>query len=309
MDEIKTAFIIGAGALGMLYAEMMSKSQGSCSFLADKARCDRLKSDEFTINSKKHSFSAVCPDDIENGKIEKPDLIVVAVKNHNIAKIIELLQAAVKENTVIISVLNGIESEEILGNNFPEARVIHTVAVGMDAVKEDNRLNYTKRGKLLIGTANNDKDDPALLRLAAFFESCAMEYEIPDDIVRALWWKWMINIGVNQVSAVTGANYGIFHTDPEIQRLMDSAMLETVHTAKAVGVALTEDDIRNWYPILHSLGAENKTSMLQDIEAERKTEVEAFSGRLISIAETRGLAVPVNRTLYSIIKTKELLYK
>ena len=85
-------------------------------------------------------------------------------------------------------------------------------------------------------------------------------------------------------------------------------MQETIDVAKAAGVDLRDEDIPNWYAILNTLGADNKTSMLQDIEAERKTEAQWFSGHLIEIARQYGVNVPVNRTLYQIIKTKELLY-
>lgn len=68
--------------------------------------------------------------------------------------------------------------------------------------------------------------------------------------------------------------FGIFHTDRNVQLLMESAMQETIDVAKAAGVDLRDDDIPNWYPTLNSLGADKKTSMLQDIESERKTEVQ-----------------------------------
>ena len=255
----------------------------------------------------KRFFSVSLESAAEEG-FEKPDLILVAVKNNHMDDIIEPVKALVSEGTIIISVLNGIDSEDILESHFPEAVIIPTVAVGMDAVKEGDKLNYTAPGKLMIGTRTNDKVDPALLRLASFFDTCGMAYEIPDDIQRTLWWKWMINIGVNQVSAVTGANYGVFHRNRNIQQLMEAAMQETINVAKAAGVDLRDDDIANWYPILNSLGADNKTSMLQDIEAERKTEAQWFSGKLIELAEKNGLSVPVNETLFRIIKTKELLY-
>ena len=118
----------------------------------------------------------------------------------------------------------------------------------------------------------------------------------------------MINIGVNQVSAVTGARYGIFHTDRGIQLLMEAAMSETISVAGAMGIDLRDSDIPEWYNILYKLGAEGKTSMLQDIEAERKTEADFFSGKLIELADKHSVRVPVNETLYRIIKAKELIY-
>ncbi len=309
MNRIKSAAIIGAGALGLLYAEQMKSCLGrNCFFLAGGDRYNRIKDGKFRINNRSEQFSVESAETFRNGKRTKPELILVAVKNHHLTDIIPLLESAVTNDSIIIPVLNGIDSENIIERHFPRAQVIRTVAVGMDAVKEGRKLDYTVSGKLLIGMKDNDKSNPHLLRLSEFLDSCGMAYEIPDDIERSMWWKWMINIGVNQASAVTGANYGVFHNDNTAQSLMNAAMQETINVAKAAGVDLRDEDIPNWYPILNSLGAANKTSMLQDIEAGRKTEVEAFSGKLIELSEELDIDVPVNRTLFQIIKTKELVY-
>lgn len=309
MHKIKTAAIIGAGALGLLYAGPIRRKLGDkCYFLADGSRYDRIKDGHFTINGKSEQFHVVSVDSLTGGLVEKPDFILVAVKNNHLNDITELLDAAVSDDTIIISVLNGIKSETFLENHCPRASILSAVAVGMDAVKVQRNLSFTAFGKLLIGSADNDKNHPALKRLASFLDTCEMAYEVPDDIQRALWWKLMINIGMNQVSAVTGATYGIFHTDRNTQRLMEAAMQETVDVAKAAGVDLRDEDIPNWYAILNTLGADNKTSMLQDIEAERKTEARWFSGHLIEIADQQGVDVPVNRTLFQILKIKERLY-
>ena len=99
----------------------------------------------------------------------------------------------------------------------------------------------------------------------------------------------MINIGVNQISAVTGAYYGRFQQDLELRNLMDKAMKETILVARSSGVDLDNSDLQRWYPVLNSLGPEGKTSMLQDMEAGRQTEVESFAGELIRRASTLGL--------------------
>ncbi|MBI9108801.1 MAG: ketopantoate reductase family protein [Spirochaetales bacterium] len=304
MRTIKSAAIIGAGALGILYGDALKNAPGCETFyLAEGPRYNRIKSGHFLVNNIPVSFNVKKADDLE----ELPDLIIIAVKNHHLDSIIDLLKKVIGPETIIFSVLNGIDSEKFLEENFPEAHVIYSVALGMDAVRESNQLTYSSRGKLLIGSKDNDRKNSELLALGGLLESCGLHFEIPEDIHRSIWWKWMINIGVNQVSAVTGANYGVFHTNPDIQALMEEAMLETIKVAKASGIDLRQEDISNWYPILQGLGADGKTSMLQDIEAGRPTEAEWFSGRLITLAEELNIEVPVNRILLRIIRIKEAM--
>ncbi len=299
---IESAAIIGAGALGILYGEALKQQLGSnLYYLANGSRFDKIRDGHFLINSIPENFSVRHSDTLD----ELPDLIIVAVKNHHLEEALEILKKAVKQGSIILSVLNGIDSEAYLEKHFPHAHILYSVAVGMDAVRDSNQLTYSSKGKLLLGAKDNDTENPELQKLCQLLDKCHIHYEIPEDIHRSLWWKWMINIGVNQVSAVTGANYGVFQKNDDLKKLMEAAMTETVLVARACGVDLREEDITNWYPIMNGLGPDGKTSMLQDIEARRKTEAPWFSGKLISLAEEKGVPVPVNQTLYRIILAKE----
>ena len=124
-------------------------------------------------------------------------------------------------------------------------------------------------------------------------------------MLRMLWWKFMFNVGINQASAVMRAPYGVFQTVPEAQALMEALMREVLVLAQAAHINLTEQDLLDWYPVLKRLSPQGKTSMLQDIEAQRKTEVELFAGKVIALGRQYGLPTPVNQTVYNIIHILE----
>ena len=86
---------------------------------------------------------------------------------------------------------------------------------------------------------------------------------------------------------------------------MDSAMREVMAIAKAKEIILTEEDIKNWHEVLLNLSPDGKTSMLQDVDAKRKTEVEMFAGRVIEMGRTHGVPTPINETLFRLIKVIE----
>jgi 2-dehydropantoate 2-reductase len=123
--------------------------------------------------------------------------------------------------------------------------------------------------------------------------------------MRMLWWKFLVNVGVNQASAVMRAPYGVFQTSPQAQALMEALMQEVIQLAGAAGVNLVEQDIRDWYTVMATLSPQGKTSMLQDIEAGRKTEVEIFGGKVVELGATYGIPTPVNLTVYHIIQVLE----
>ncbi|MFO7459184.1 MAG: ketopantoate reductase C-terminal domain-containing protein [Desulfatiglandales bacterium] len=106
--------------------------------------------------------------------------------------------------------------------------------------------------------------------LQGFFDKAGIVSEIPRDMIRTLWWKFMINVGINQASAVLNAPYGVFQSFPEARELMESAMGEVIVLAGALKISLSIKDIEGWQAFLSSLAPTGKTSMLQDVEAGRK---------------------------------------
>lgn len=304
MKPIQSTAVIGAGALGLLFMDSFSRNTGTeAYFLSDENRFDNLKNKTFSINGKVKKYTVKNIEALDT----KPDLILVCVKNHNLEDITPLLEKAAGPETIVVSVLNGISSELFLEELLPESTVLYCAVLGMDAVKEENNLTFTRSGKYIIGSKTNSNTD-GLKKTCNYLNRCGLEYIIPEDIHRELWYKWMINIGVNQVSAVTGAPYRLFQKNRELQELMEEAMRETINVAQAEHINLTPDDINKWYKVLNTLGPDGKTSMLQDMEAKRKTEVESFSGELIKRARKLGIKTPVNETLFKVIKTRELLF-
>jgi 2-dehydropantoate 2-reductase len=115
----------------------------------------------------------------------------------------------------------------------------------------------------------------------------------------------MINVGVNQVSAALRARYGVFQAPGEARELMESAMREVVLLASKLHISLTEADVTEWYAVLRGLNPDGLTSMLQDVEAGRKTEVEMFAGKVIDLGRRLGVATPVNERLFDMIRKIE----
>src|SRR5690606_10372997 len=115
-------------------------------------------------------------------------------------------------------------------------------------------------------------------------------------------------VGVNQVSAVLRAPYGVFQQVKEVRALTAMACREVIQIAGRIGINLTEDDIAGCLRVIDGLAPEGKTSMLQDVEAGRKTEVESFAGAVVALGEKYGVATPVNTCLKLMISAIEQTY-
>jgi 2-dehydropantoate 2-reductase len=301
--EIRKLLVVGAGAVGASVAGTVSeRDPGAVSVLADAARRTRYEADGFILNGARRDFRIVTP---QEGS--EPDLVIVAVKTHQLAVAIEDMRRHVGPRTLIISLLNGIESEEALAGAFGREKVLLAMILGIDAVREGNRTWFSGAGKIHFGDALNSQEawSARVTRVAEFFSRTGVAFVVPEDMIRSLWFKFMINVGINQASAILRATYGVFQGVAEAKEIMEAAMQEVVALSQCLHTGLQDGDIAAWYETLRHLSPEGKTSMLQDIEAHRKTEVDAFAGTVMRRAAAAGIPVPVNRTLYRLIRAIE----
>ena len=201
--------------------------------------------------------------------------------------------------------MNGIDSEERIGAVYGMDKVIYGLTLGIDAVREGNSVNYTNQGRIFFGEAKNPELTDRVRRIHELFDRAGIAHVIPPDMIRSLWFKYMVNVGANQTSAVLRANYGALRSSSEARELMDSAMREVIAIAGAIKVDLGEKDIGEWYKVLEGLNPAGKTSMFQDVEAGRKTEVEMFAGTVIELGKRYGVPTPVNQRLFDELKRIE----
>jgi 2-dehydropantoate 2-reductase len=302
MKRIKRVAILGAGAMGAVFASrFLDSGEFSTALVARDHRYARLTRDGLVVNGKPYALPVLHADD----RTSPVDLILVAVKHHHLPEAVHDLKNLVGGDTTLISVMNGLDSEEILGAIYGMEKVLYAVSVGIDAVRQENRVTYTTPGRLFFGEATNTQISPRVRRVQDALDRAGIPWETPADMIRMLWWKFMVNVGTNQASAVMRAPYGVFQSSPEAQALMEALMEEVVVLAEAAGVNLVQQDIEDWYPVLRTLSPQGKTSMLQDVEAGRKTEVELFGGKVVELGQTYGIPTPDNETVLRIIQVLE----
>lgn len=304
MREIKSALVVGAGAVGAAVAGIIHQREpGAASVLAGGERLARIRRDGFVLNGRRVDFPLV----EARAGAAPADLVLVAVKCHQLAAAIEDMRPFVGPDTLVLSLLNGITSEDDLAAAFGREKVPYAMIIGIDAMRDGNSTVFASSGRINFGEARNVPGawTERVSRIASFFDRTGVAYVVPEDMIRTLWFKFMVNVGVNQASAVLRAPYGPFQSLPEAKAAMEAPMREVVALSRALGTGLTDRDVDAWYGTLLGLSAEAKTSMLQDVEAGRKTEVEAFAGTVVALARKAGVDVPVNAYLLDLIRAME----
>ena len=302
---IKTTAIVGMGALGLLYADVIVKARGNegTAFVLDEERLNKYSGTVFTINGEEKRFPM-----ISNKEVKPVDLVIVAVKYNGLKSAIETVAPCVGEKTIIMSVMNGIDSEDILAEAFGKEHMIYTVAQGMDAMKFDNALNYTKSGELRIGVVEEEQREN-LQTVCEYFDDIHMAYTAEEDILKRLWGKFMLNVGVNQTCLAYSTNYaGTLAEGTEENKIFIAAMKEVIDLANAYGIGLSQEDLDYYVKIIGTLSPTGVPSMRQDGIAKRYSEVEMFAGTVRRLAKEKGILTPANDLLYAKIKEIEAAY-
>jgi 2-dehydropantoate 2-reductase len=311
MKRIDKVLIAGAGAIGLTAADGIRRyNPKALAILAAGDRLRRYRERGIWINGKRVDIALTDAEIPEGGSF---DLIIVAVKLHQLNQVIADMKPFVGPDTILLSLLNGISSEDIIGAAYGRERLPLAMIIGTDSQYNEQGAFFTQRGVINFGDAEG-KDTERDERLSEFFTRTGIPFEYHRrDMKRTLWYKFMINVGVNQTSALLRLPYGAFKKDhpaaiPEAQEILENAMREVIAVAAAEGLILDDRDIARWYATVASLNDSGYTSMCQDVLARRKTEVELFGLTVTKYGTKHNIPTPVNETLYRALRAIERSY-
>jgi 2-dehydropantoate 2-reductase len=302
---IKTVSIIGIGAVGAIYAlrltELLGKKQ--VRVIVDPPRMTRYHRDGLYLNGEAVDFNLVTPDE----PMEAADLLILATKNHQLHEATRMIAGHIGEHTAILSLLNGIDSETQLAEHYGQQRVLYGFTTAIDSTREGNRIIFTNQGIIYFGEKDNTITS-RLQAIEALFKAANIQNRIPDDIHRELWAKFMVNVSINTISAITHATYGECAHIPAIKQMIISTQREVITLAQAQGIrGLDESYIERYQKIFASLEPSGKTSMLQDRESGRLTENPWFCKRASALGKELGVPTPLCDMLGNLLEAVEII--
>lgn len=301
--SINTVALIGLGAIGGYLANYLQKAVGyeNLRIIASGSRKIKIERDGLLVNGNPVSFRVVSPEEI----MEPADLVIIITKFNALPQAILDVKNQIGEDTIIMSPLNGIESEDLVAKEYGYEKMLYSfarVSVNMTG----NELTFDPNFAFMeFGEKMNTEITNRVSAVSELFDKAGIKYKVPEDMILAIWGKFMCNVSENQVTAVLHIPFGAFHENVHANHVREMAMREVVQIANAKGIALSKQDILQHRERLKKIRYEGKPSTLQDIEAGRKTEVDMFSGTIIRLGLELGIPTPVNEFLYHSIKVLE----
>ena len=300
--KIKKISLIGLGAMGSFFAPRLEKAYGEgFRIIADGERKKRLETEGVTINGVNYRFPVITP----QTEGDKADLILIGVKGYALEQAIQDIRNQVGEHTLILSLLNGVDSEEKLEAVYGEEHVLYAF-MRMSIVMKDGKADFDPYwGKIHFGEKINQEYSERVLRVKEVFDCADIPYEIEEDMRKGIWFKYMCNIGENLTCALLGIPFGVYRNNEDANWLRRNAMREVAAIAQRKGIDIGEKEIALQEETVKTIPYENKPSTLQDLEAGKRTESEMFAGTVIRMGRELGVPTPINEVLYHGIRVLE----
>jgi len=233
-----------------------------------------------------------------------PDVVIVTVKATALPIITSALEAFIDEGRYVVSWQNGIDTELVLAERLGKKQVMRAV-VNYGCILEGPakvKMVFHHRPHYLQELDPGSKE--AALGICHVLTECGLDTHHTDQIRNMVWSKTVNNSCMNAVCAVTGKTMFEVINDPIVSVLVDSLLEEGVKVARANELMLGPDYYLDCLDYIKDAG-QHKPSMLQDIEANRQTEIDYINGKIIEYGERAGVQTPYNMTLRSLVKALE----
>ena len=293
MKTMKNILLVGAGAIGMLHAVKLFRLPGVDFRLAvDRERKSRYRSDGRFFNGERFDFPLYYPAEDEGFA---PDLVIFATKSWQLIEAAKMVEKSLAPETIILPLLNGISATERLKNIFPDNRVLYGYFIGHASVRKNHRITHDGVGADHLGYRDNREIAPEVAAIAELWQDAGIDCVIEPDMDKAIWKKYILNVGVNQSTAYFEVNYGDLRKNPEKLAFAEKLMREALSVAQKLGIDLDDSAVTNAMDVILSMPKDAETSMYQDVKNSRPTEVDIFAGTLCKMAAKLSLTLPANQ--------------
>ena len=299
MKPVRSAALVGLGAIGILYAGKISARDPRClRIVADAARLARYRADPPALNGRRLDLNYATPEEFG----PPADLVLVAVKSTGLAAAVETIAPLLGPDTQILPLLNGITAQDVLAEAFGWPRVLYGFVYCSSAMRTGNSVVQDGGEKIVFGEATNAPPSPRVRAVAEFFDRLGIRHDVPADMRAAQWKKFILNVGINQSQALLRAPSREIQQNPDALRLARTLMDEAAAVGVALGIAGAAD-VPAWAEGVILGGApENRTSMLQDVEAGRAPEIDLFAETVCRLGRQCGVPTPANEMVIRLLK-------
>ncbi len=303
-----TIVVVGPGAIGCLFGGIMKEAGHEVVMLDhDPIRAEKINRDGIHIEGVSGNRDVPVRATARPLELPDADMVIIATKAYDTEKAVIDVAGAVGTHTPVVTLQNGLGNVELISKTVGPDKTIGGITSQGATLVGPGSIIHAGSGKTVLGTPLN-RDTEYLEKSRYIFDSAGFEPSVSYDLEATIWGKLIINVGINALTAILRLNNGRLLDYKGSRRIMKQAVEEAVATARAKEVHLVNENPLAQVEEVCKLTATNVSSMLQDVLAERKTEIEAINGAVAWLAGGFGIPTPVNETLAFLVQTLEESY-
>jgi 2-dehydropantoate 2-reductase len=314
MTQSGRFIIFGAGAIGSVFGGMLARGGHQVDLVGRPDHMEAIRRKGLTIEGLLGDH-VVRPSGTWTTLEEIPAdppvrAVLVCVKSYSTAAAVKELAHAglVTENTLVVSLQNGVGNLEKIREVFGhDAGVGGRVIFGAESRKPGTVFVSVWADAVLIGGPSSEKGVTEGTSLAGEFTRCGIRTLFTRDIMAALWGKVLYNVGLNPLSSLLGVPYGKLEEEKNARALLEDAIREAYRVAsRETDLGFPDEDAYLAHFFLKLLPAtrSHHSSMLQDMEKGRETEIDAITGEVIRRGREYDIPTPVNNVLFGLVKAR-----
>ena len=293
--------VMGAGGIGSCYGGLLARAGCDVTLIARGAHLRAIQQNGLQVNRREDSFTIQVPATDDPSEVGPVDLVLFTVKTYQNSDAIPFMKPLVGDESVVLTLQNGVESAEQLAQEHGVQRVLPGAAYLNGHVESPGVVKQlSPYCRIAFGESNGDSS-PRTLAVQETLSSGGITAELSDDVVKVIWSKFLFNAPGNALTSAARFPPRNFIAFPEGSALFKSAVQEIADVAKANGVHLGQEDVQTAMDYLANMPMGSRGSMQTDLEAGRPLELEAMVGAVGRIGRRVKVPTPISDILYALL--------
>lgn len=307
--------VLGIGSIGGVILGALSDTDCDLVAISRGNSASNLSSMGLVLYSPEGPIEAIPPErfetiDSESGPVPEGitnscDAAFICGKADSTPVLAQIAEEILTQDGVAISIQNGMGHAQTLAHRLGRERTLGGITTH-GAWRDNVGTHWVGRGSITIGSLDESKPSANAERLIRILDQAGLSPEWSQDINTSIWKKLLVNVAINPVCSIAGVRNGALLDVPELWAQAISAMYEAATVATASGADLSELDLEDLLREVAANTANNRCSMLQDIMAGRKTEVDHLCGAVVEMGESVGVPTPRNEMLHALVSGIEI---
>jgi 2-dehydropantoate 2-reductase len=294
--------VMGAGGVGGYFGARLAQAGHEVAFVARGKHLEAIKAQGLSLKSPLGDATIKVQASDNPAELGQAEVVLFAVKLWDTESAAERIRPLLDKGGVVIPFQNGVESIERIGKVLGKERVMGGAAYIAGRIGEPGVIVQTGQfARLRFGPVLSEQKKTAEAFLAAC-KGAKIDAELTDDIVKALWEKFVLLVAISATTTVTRKNVGVVRADPDLKWLLEACMRETWALGRKKGIRLADDFVEKTLKSVDGLPAEMRASMAADLEAGGKLEAPWLSGAVVRMSREAGLEAPANRAVFAALK-------